>query len=264
MVSKNWLKIVKSLQNKKFRKEHQLFFAEGAKIVLEFLASSFQCKILFVTNDFLSENQNKNHTFIKKTQQFSKNSFPIEIATEAELLQMGTMQSNNACLGVFEIPEVLPLSDFVAQDEWTLALDNIQDPGNLGTILRICDWYGIKKVVCNAQTVDCYNPKTINATMGSLARVKIIYTQLTDYLHFIIKNTPTLSILGTFMDGIDIHTLNFKVISSGIIVMGNEANGIGTDVSQLITERITIPRFGEAESLNVGIATAIVLDNLRR
>jgi RNA methyltransferase, TrmH family len=147
------------------------------------------------------------------------------------------------------------------ENEFVLVLDDIRDPGNLGTILRIADWYGIKKVICSENTVDFYNPKVISASMGSFTRIKIYYSEISKYIENIDKKV-NIEIIGTFLNSENVHRFDFP--TSGYIVLGNESNGISTEVEKYITKKITIPRFGHAESLNVGIATAVVLDNLKR
>ncbi len=254
MLSKNWSKIIQSLQNKKNRKQEGLFFVEGAKNVLEALNSDFVLEKLFFTEDFLAECEEKG---IK---------VPFgdlgTIATEKELIQAGTLQSNNAALAVFKMKENVLI---YPENEYVVFLDNLQDPGNLGTIIRLCDWYGIKKLICTPNTVDFYNPKTIAATMGSFTRVQVCYCASKEFFGTLSKNIP---VFGTFMEGENVHKIDFKtdfiIDKSGVIVMGNEANGISDEVAKYVTIKITIPRFGNAESLNVGVATAIILDNLRR
>ena len=140
-------------------------------------------------------------------------------------------------------------------------LDDVSDPGNLGTIIRIADWYGIRKIVCSESTTDFYNPKVIAASKGSFTRVKLMYTDLENYLQ---KNAGEKMVAGAFLNGVNLYDFKFPIQKGGFIVMGNESNGVGQEVESYITDRITIPRFGEAESLNVGIATAVILDNLRR
>lgn len=243
MVSKKWQKLVKSLQYKKYRKEEGLFFIEGAKSVQELLQSDFKVEILFATPQFLAKNK------------ISSN-IPVEIATEPELIEIGTLQSNQDCLAVAQQKENKFI--FPEKEEILLLLDNIQDPGNMGTIIRICDWYGIKKVVCSNQTVDLYNPKVVNSSMGSFLRVDIFYTDLKDYL----SNQKNIPIYGTLLEGENIHTLSLS--KNGILIMGNEANGISDELIPFITQKVTIPRFGGAESLNVAIATAVALDNFMR
>lgn len=264
MLSKNWSKIIQSLQNKKNRMQEGLFFVEGAKNVLEALNSDFVLEKLFVTEDFFK----KNDFYYYEKAPFGH---LIEIATEQELIQAGTLQSNNAALAVFKMKENILI---YPENEFILFLDNLQDPGNLGTIIRLCDWYGIKKIVCTPNTVDFYNPKTIAATMGSFTRVQVCYCPSQPFFDAI--STDKIPVFGTFMEGENVHKIDFGTdftqdekgnlvdISSGVIVMGNEANGISKEVAQYITRKITIPRFGQAESLNVGVATAIILDNLRR
>lgn len=245
MLSKNQIKHINSLQQKKFRQEYQSFVVEGAKSVLELLKSDFEIELLFVTEDFYQENK------LVLAQQSIE---PIMVG-QAELERVGSFSSNNAALALVKTKaneEIL-----VQEGEYALILDDIRDPGNLGTIIRVADWYGIKKIICSNATVDCYNPKVISATMGSFTRVALYYTELVPFLQ-----QQKHTIYGTLLDGNNIHRVTFQ--ETGYIVIGNEANGISEAVETLINEKITIPRFGETESLNAGIATAIVLDNLRR
>ncbi|AFK04721.1 tRNA/rRNA methyltransferase (SpoU) [Emticicia oligotrophica DSM 17448] len=247
MFSKQQQKYVQSLQIKKYRQEHQRFLVEGAKSVQELLNSDLEIELLLCTPKFYAENE-------KKLEKIS-----VEQISQAELEKNGTLQSNDAALAVVKMRHNAPLT--AEKDEFVLVLDDIRDPGNFGTILRIADWYGIKKVICSDSTVDFYNPKVIAASMGSFTRIKIYYTELSKYFERLIKK-GNIEIIGTFLDSENVH--HFQFPSSGYIVLGNESNGIGESVEKLITKKITIPRFGEAESLNVGIATAIVLDNFRR
>jgi len=245
MMTKNQIKYINSLQQKKFRVEHQSFVVEGAKNVLELLNTDFELESLFVTDDFF-----KNHEPI-----FQKYSIQPEIMKAEELEKVGLFSSNNAALALVKTKENREL--LVNEKEFALILDDIRDPGNLGTIIRIADWYGIKKIICSPSTVDFYNPKVINSTMGSFTRVSLYYVDLQGF----IKNQQV-SIYGTLLDGENIHHTQFT--DSGYIVIGNEANGISEEITKLITHKITIPRFGGAESLNAGIATAVVLDNIFR
>jgi RNA methyltransferase, TrmH family len=245
VITKNQIKYINSLQQKKFRVEHQSFVVEGAKSVLELLKSDFESELLFVTNDFFEENE-----------ALLQNLTIQAIVVKAdELEKAGSFSSNNAALAVVKTKKNVEL--VVEGNEFVLILDDIRDPGNLGTIIRIADWYGIKKVICSESTVDFYNPKVINSTMGSFTRIQLFYTNLECF----IKNQH-LNIYGTLLDGENIH--NTKFAKSGYIVIGNEANGISSVIEKLVTHKITIPRFGGAESLNAGIATAIVLDNVFR
>ena len=239
MVSKNQIKLINSLQQKKYRKLHNLFIAEGKKVIQELIEANFSLEHLFVT---------KENLFDKK--------FHSELISDAELKKISALTTANDCLAVFKIKEVNSKSSTGLE----LALDNIKDPGNMGTIIRLCDWFGISKIVCTEETVDIYNPKVVQATMGSLARVEVLYTNLTDYL-----KTADVAIFGTFMEGKNIYKTELP--SQGIIVMGNEANGISAEIESLVTQKISIPRFGnlqQTESLNVATATAVILSEFKR
>ncbi len=240
MVSKNQIKLISSLQQKKQRQVHKLFFAEGIKVVQELLFSNFELEHLFTTEAIFTEIPSSKQTLI----------------TEAELKKISALTTPNTCLALFKIPETKK----VQEKGLLLALDDIRDPGNLGTILRLCDWFGIQQLVCSKETVDLYNPKVVMATMGSIARVNVNYLDLNEF----VKNTR-LPVFGTFMDGKNIY--KEKLPSEGIIIMGNEANGISKDIENSIKNRLTIPRFGDlqqTESLNVATATAIILSEFKR
>ncbi len=245
MITKNQIKYINSLQQKKFRIEHQSFVVEGAKSVLELLKSDFEIELLFVTDDFFEENQ----TLLQSQ------TLAFEIIKSGDIEKVGSFSSNNAALAVVKTKKNTEL--LISENEFALILDDVRDPGNLGTIIRIADWYGITKIICSNSTVDFYNPKVINSTMGSFTRIGLYYT---DIEQFIKKQTT--NIYGTLLSGENIHRTNFS--KSGFIVIGNEANGISEEIEKLITHKITIPRFGGAESLNAGIATAVVLDNVFR
>ncbi len=245
MISQKWSKLIKSLHLKKYRKAEQLFFVEGEKAVLEVLASKWPVRALFGTADFFDK--------YPDTAYAADMSHPC---AASELEQVGTFTSNNAALAVVAMPHYAPFAESAGQ--WTLVLDSINDPGNLGTIIRIADWYGIRHILCSADTVDVFNPKVIASAKGSFLRVKLHYGELSDWL----KSTRQ-PVYGTFLNGQSVHELSLKQ-PGGYIVLGNEANGISDEVGSLVRQRITIPSFGEAESLNVGIATAVIVDNLRR
>ncbi len=246
MISAKWLKLLNSLQIKKYRKLHQLFLVEGAKSVLEMLHTGYPIQTLFATQSFISEHIRN-----------SKNpGFELYPATEDELVKAGTFQTNNACIAVAPLPENKSLAP--GPDEYALLLDGVQDPGNLGTIIRIADWYGITKIICSLDAVDVYNPKTIAGSMGSFMRVQAYYTDLPDYLQM----HPEKTVYGAFLDGENVHQTQFD--QSGLIVMGSESHGIREPLQPFISRKIHIPRYGAAESLNVGIATAVICDNLRR
>jgi len=178
------------------------------------------------------------------------------LISESELKKISALSTPNNCLAVFKIPASMPILD----KGLILALDDIRDPGNLGTILRLCDWFGISQVVCSEQTVDLYNPKVVQATMGSISRVNVRYVNLKSFLQ-----NSSLPIFGTFMDGSNVY---MEILpKEAIIIMGNEANGISPEVENTIKNRLTIPRFGDlqlTESLNVASATAIILSEFRR
>ena len=245
MITKNQIKYINSLQQKKFRTEHQSFVVEGAKSVLELLKSDFEIELLFITQSFSEENESILRNF----------SMITVIVEPTDLEKAGSFSSNNAALAVVKTKENVEL--LVNGKEFALILDDIRDPGNLGTIIRIADWYGITKIICSHETVDFYNPKVINATMGSFTRILMYYTDLKQFVE-----KQQVNIYGTLLDGENIHRTHFT--DAGFIVIGNEANGISEEITQLVTHKITIPRFGGAESLNAGIATAVVLDNVFR
>ncbi|MFY8067402.1 MAG: TrmH family RNA methyltransferase [Flavobacterium sp.] len=240
MLSKNQIKLITSLQQKKYRKQEQLFFAEGVKVVQELLHSNFELQELFTTKqDFLSVSKDKLHAI-----------------SEAELKKISALATSNSCLAVFKIPKAKEMKE----SGLILALDDVRDPGNLGTIIRLCDWFGIETLFCSEETVDIYNPKVVQATMGSISRVNVVYGDLENFL---VKTK--LTVFGTFMDGKNIYQESLP--NDGIIVMGNEANGISEAVEKLVTDRIAIPRFGDlqiTESLNVATATAIILSEFKR
>jgi TrmH family RNA methyltransferase len=239
MVSKNQIKLINSLQQKKYRKLHNLFIAEGKKVIQELIDANFSLEHLFVTKENLFDSK-----------------YNFELISDNDLKKISALTTANDCLAVFKIKEVNSHSSSGLE----LALDNIKDPGNIGTIIRLCDWFGISKIVCTEETVDIYNPKVVQATMGSLARVEVLYTNLANYL-----KTTDLEIFGTFMEGTNIYKTELP--SKGIIVMGNEANGISTEIENLVTQKISIPRFGslqQTESLNVATATAVILSEFKR
>ena len=240
MVSKNQIKLITSLQQKKYRKQEQLFFVEGVKGVQELLDSNFELYELFTTKkDFLSIDRSK-----------------VNAVTDDELKKISALITPNSCLAIIKIPTVVSFE----QKGLLIALDNIRDPGNLGTIIRLCDWFGIKTLFCTEETVDIYNPKVVQATMGSIGRVNVVYGDLD-----ILLSETKLPIFGTFMDGKNIYKANLP--NEGIIVMGNEANGISKTIEKLVSDRLAIPRFGDlqaTESLNVATATAIILSEFKR
>lgn len=238
MISKNQIKLINSLKQKKFRQEQQLFVAEGVKTIIELLQSHFELFHLYCVE---SCNINANIQ---------------SMVTEIELKKMSFLNTPNQALAIFKIPKTLPI-DF---SNLVVALDDIRDPGNLGTIIRLCDWFGIKDLLCSKETVDCYNPKVIQATMGSITRVNISYVNLEELL-----NNEDIVVFGAFMDGQNVYEKSLP--HTGVLVLGNEANGISSSIESLINSRIAIPRFGAiqaTESLNVAAAAAILLSEFKR
>ena len=248
MLSKNRIKYINSLKIKKYRQLHEAFIVEGAKSVLELLDSEFEIEFVLSTPDFQQ----------KYASIFADHKTLVETVTAKELEGLGLFQTNDSCLAVAKTKDNVFLS--ADMQEYALILDDIRDPGNLGTIIRVADWYGIKKIICSADTTDVYNPKVIAASKGSFTRVNLYYTNLPEFLT---AHANGRNILGAFLDGASIYEHGFSA-EGGYVVMGNESNGIGGGVESFVTHRITIPRIGEAESLNVGIATAVMLDNMRR
>ncbi|MCE7996052.1 MAG: RNA methyltransferase [Roseivirga sp.] len=244
MLSKRLIKYFKSLQLKKYRRQERKFLVEGAKGVTELLKSGLEVEYLLLTADFKRELESE----------LSLRGEVIDV-NEKELVQAGTFQSNNAGLGIASMPENTPLS--IGEEELVIALDDIRDPGNLGTIIRIADWYGISKVICSKECADVFNPKVVNASMGSFARVQVWYEELSDFLP-----KTDLTIYGALLEGENIYQSQLE--PSGILLMGNESKGIQKDLIPLITQPVHIPRRGEAESLNVSVATAVILDNFFR
>ena len=237
-LSKNHIKLITSLSKKKYRQKHKLFVVEGVKVVQEFLNSSYELEIVFSTDtDFSSTNK-----FIEVTDQ--------------ELKKISSLKNPNKVLAIFKIPnQINPIMGGLI-----LALDSINDPGNLGTIIRLCDWFGIEQLVCSNETVDCFNSKVVQASMGSLTRVAVSYLDLKKYLQ-----NASVPIFVADMDGLDVYKT--KLPDSALLVLGNEANGISEDIKQLVTTKITIPRYGDfqqTESLNVATASAILLSEFRR
>jgi TrmH family RNA methyltransferase len=240
MVSKNQIKLITSLQYKKYRQEHQLFLAEGVKVIQELLESNFVLEHLFETEVIFNKVPSSKKTIIK----------------EQDMKRISALNTPSSCLAIFEIPSTLP----IVEKGLMVALDDVRDPGNLGTIIRLCDWFGVSQLLCSTETVDVYNPKVVQATMGSLSRVNVSYLDLNDF----ISKTP-LPVFGTFMDGANLY--QEVLTKEGILVLGNEANGISIQLEKMIINRIAIPRFGsiqKTESLNVATATAIFLSEFRR
>ena len=239
MLSKNQIKLIKSLSQKKHRHQLGLFTVEGIKGINEFLNSDFELKTLYTSKSIFEAPPNC-----------------IFEISEADLKKISTLKTPNTALAVFKIP----VQTEPEKTGLIVALDDVRDPGNLGTIIRLCDWYGIKDLVCSLNTVDCYNTKVVQATMGSLVRVNVTYSDLENYL-----DTDKTDVFGTYMDGENVYTTDLP--SKGIIILGNEANGISETITSKVKRKITIPQFGgikSTESLNVANATAVILSEFKR
>ena len=247
MLSKNKIKYIRSLDLKKNRKEEQVFVAEGHKLVGDLLGH-FPCHLLIATHTWL-----ENHPHVKAHE-------VIEVTSE-ELTRASLQKTPQDVLAIFEQPSYSIQPEVIAHS-LCLALDDIQDPGNLGTIIRLADWFGIEHIFCSQGTVDVYNPKTIQATMGALARVKLHYCHLPS----LIASLGEVPIYGTFLDGDNMYEK--KLSSHGLIIMGNEGNGVSAEVAKLVNERLYIPNYPPqrktSESLNVAMATGIICAEFRR
>ncbi len=245
MISKAKSRFIKDLQVKKYRLAEQCFLVQGAKAVKETIASDFGIHTLVATQAFLSSLDTTSWVNVQEI---------LEVS-ESELTSLGSVEANDSALAVVKMK--VPQRPTLRGSDYALVLDDIRDPGNLGTIIRTADWYGLTNIIASPETTDVYNPKVINATMGSFLRVNIFYTALEEFLA-----GGKLPVYGAFLDGENVHTTSFA--AGGLIVIGNESKGISPGVEKWVTHRITIPRLGRAESLNASTATAIVLDNLRR
>ena len=240
MISKNQIKLIRSLELKKNRKREGLFVAEGPKVVGDLLRAGFLPHSIFSTREQAG----------------------AQLVTDDELQRISFLQHPQEVLAVMEIPDDSPTAGLSsASSRLALALDGVQDPGNVGTIIRIADWFGIDTIYCSQDTADVYNPKVVQATMGSLAHVHIIYCELPALLRDV-----SCPVYGTLLDGDNIYRQALS--ANGIIVMGNEGNGISTEVRQLITHKLFIPNYHQgpetAESLNVAIATAVTCAEFQR
>ena len=239
MVSDRQIKIIKSLKHKKNRIKHNLFVAEGDKTIVELILSGFKINSLYSTNRQIEGVKNS-----------------VVQLSKLELNKISNLSNPKNSLAVFEIPK----SKDINYNRLIIGLDNISDPGNLGTIIRLCDWFGVEDLICSFDTVDCYNPKVIQASMGSISRVNITYLDLKNSLE-----SNTLKTYGTYMQGDSIYEID--EIKKGVILFGNEANGINPNLSKFIDKRLSIPRFGKlkkTESLNVANALSIVLSENSR
>jgi TrmH family RNA methyltransferase len=239
MLSKSQIKLINSLSQKKYRQKNALFVAEGIKVIKELLNSNFELECLFSETDLFFTEKNK-----------------MQLLEANELKKISNLNTPQTALGVFKIPQ----KEQEINSDFIVALDGVRDPGNLGTIIRLCDWFGIKQLLCSTDTVDCYNPKVVQATMGSMARVEVVYKDLVEEIPKL--NLP---VYATFMNGENVYESNLD--NKGILVLGNEANGVSKKIEQMANQKLSIPQFGEAkntESLNVATATAILLSEFKR
>lgn len=238
MLSKNQVKLIQKLHHKKYRNELNLFIVEGKKSINEFLQAGYTPQLLIATEAFTTNVPQHLITPVSKD----------------ELRKVSALQNPDEGLAVFEQPK----HKGILQEGVIVALDNVQDPGNLGTIIRLCDWFGVEALLCNTQTVDCYNPKVVQASMGSLTRVAVHYLDLAAFL-----TTTALPVYTMDLEGENLYTATFP--KDCILILGNEANGITAEVRALSNEVITIPRFSKhqrTESLNVAMAGAIILSEV--
>lgn len=234
MLTNNDVKLINSLGKKKFRQKYNKFVVEGPKIIEEVLNSNYKVLKIFATEAV-----------------FESSGAVNELISENELKKISQLVHPNTALALCEIPD----DHLISTDDFIIALDDVRDPGNLGTIIRMADWFGIRQIVCSAETVDMYNPKVIQASMASFLRVNVNYTDLKNFL----KDYPH-PVLGTYMDGENIYKIDFP--AQGLMLLGNEANGINDGLKPFIDKKITIPRYGsvqETESLNVAMAMSIIL-----
>lgn len=251
MISKSIIKLIKSLNKKKYRIKEKLFLAEGDKIILEVLNSGFTVQTLIATEDFIDQNTN----LANRAEQL--------IQTEKEQIKKaGFLQSPPNSIAICTLPQKPDLPHKI--DKLSFYLDGIQDPGNLGTIIRTCDWYGIQNIFTSTDTADVFNPKVIQASMGSFCRVNVIPVDI-QLLENLIQQSK-LPVYGAFMDGKNIYSEN--LVQEALIILGNEGSGIREEAAKLVTNKISIPTFSEnantAESLNVAIAAAIICSEFKR
>jgi TrmH family RNA methyltransferase len=245
MLSKSQTGFIKSLHQKKYRKEHGIFIIEGIKSIVEFFPSDYQIHSVY----FLPQYQSLLPKLPANIKLFE--------VTSAELEKISTLQAPQGILALVHIPERAGIDKDALRNRFSLVLDGVQDPGNLGTIIRTADWFGLQHVICSANTVEVYNPKTVQATMGSLCRVSVSYHDLPELLGDI--NIP---IFGAMLDGGSLYQTQWG--NEGLVILGNEGQGISPEIVDLISHPVTIPRVGQAESLNVAVSAAIFCADISR
>jgi RNA methyltransferase, TrmH family len=249
MISKNKIKFIQSLSRKKEREETGLFIAEGEKLISELVKANYPVETILTTNNI--------------TPSINPKYQEVFVITEEEMKKISLLKTPSSILAILRQPSPLKIPSELPSD-LILVLDNIQDPGNFGTIIRIASWFGIRSIICSDNCVDCYNPKVIQATMGAIAHIQIYYSSLPDF--FVQARNENRAIFGTYLEGENIYTS--QLYQNGIIVMGNEGKGISNELEQFINRKIVIPSFSiggmNIESLNVSVATAIVCSEFRR
>jgi TrmH family RNA methyltransferase len=238
MISRNDIKYIQSLCHKKLRQQENLFIAEGPKVVDELLQSEYWIKNIYATSDWIAHNTDKKVA-------------AVEI-TEIELGRISALQTPHQVLAVVERKQPDTAS---FNNQWTLLLDGIQDPGNLGTIIRIADWFGIKNIFCSEDTAELYNPKVIQSTMGSFVRVNLRYESLSAVLE-----KAGVPVYGAVLNGENVYVSGKQ--KEGILIIGNEGKGMRKELLPFVTHPVTIPRIGGAESLNAGVAAGIIISHL--
>lgn len=248
MIPKAQIKLIKSLSNKKYRKKHKLFIAEGVKLINELIYSEYKICTIYATNDWLEDNNSVLTPSIKER---------VFLTTPHEIRTISSLKSPNKVVATVEIPgnERIKVN---YHDEIIIALDGIRDPGNMGSIIRIADWYNVQKVLCSPDCTDIFNSKVVQASMGSLFHIKILYTNLIEF----IINHKKLNVYGAFIEGKGIHDIDF--LKPALIIIGNESSGIKESLENKIENKICIPKYGKAESLNAAIAAGIIIDKIRK
>lgn len=253
MISKNQVQYIKSLAIAKFRKVNGQFVAEGPKLVSELLTSHYSCEKIFALPEWIEINRNK-----------IKGKISLIEITEEELNRISAQKTPNQVLAIINMPEKLPFNTEILSGQLVIMLDGINDPGNLGTIIRTADWFGISHIICSENCADVYNPKVVQATMGSVFRVNVWYESLNKILEHL---SPEIPVYGTVLDGISIYQTNLS--STGVVIIGSESHGISSELKPFINNRISIPGFPvedriTAESLNASVAAAIVIAEFRK
>lgn len=248
MISKSKIKLINSLKLRKYRKKHNLFIAEGQKIINDLIESGNIASCIIASDNFFNKNIIANTEFI--------------LTDYNEIKKISNLKTASNSLAIFEIPN-FNLNFKNIENELIIFCDSIQNPGNLGTIIRTADWFGIKNIVCTEDTVDAYNPKVVQASMGAIGRVNIHYVNANIFFNKLSNNS---TVFGTFLEGENIY--NTELSKTGVIVVGNEGNGISEKVSKYVSKKIHIPNYSQninkSESLNASIATAIVCAEFKR